>query len=58
MYCSLCTINHTLYMLILPQYTANMAKFMINKVHTWQSQVEIEHYSVAYFDRTTAFEAL
>jgi len=24
----------------------------------WQSQVEIEHYSVAYFDHITAFEAL
>ena len=24
----------------------------------WQSQVEIKHYSVGYFDRITAFEAL
>ena len=24
----------------------------------WQSQVEIEYYSVAYFDRVTTFEAL
>ena len=24
----------------------------------WQSQVENEHYSVAYFDRTRAFTAL
>ena len=24
----------------------------------WQSQVEIEHYSFAYFDRIAAFEAL
>ena len=24
----------------------------------WQSQVEIEHYSVAYFARITAFEVL
>ena len=24
----------------------------------WQSRVEIEHYSVAYFQRITAFEAL
>ena len=24
----------------------------------WQSQVEIEHYSIAYFDRATAFKAL
>ena len=24
----------------------------------WQSRVEIEHYSIAYFDRIAAFEAL
>ena len=29
-----------------------------DKDHMWQSQVEIEHYSVAYLDRITAFEAL
>ena len=27
-------------------------------IHVWQSRVEIEHYSVAYYDRITAFEAL
>ena len=26
--------------------------------HMWQSQVEIEHYSVAYFDRIAAFKVL
>ena len=26
--------------------------------HMWQSLVEIEHYSVTYFDRVTTFEAL
>ena len=26
--------------------------------YMWQSRVEIEHYSVAYFDRIAAFEAL
>ena len=26
--------------------------------HVWQSRVEIEHYSVAYFNRIAAFEAL
>ena len=26
--------------------------------YLWQSRVEIEHYSVAYFDRITVFEAL
>ena len=25
--------------------------------HMWQSRVEIEHYSVVYFDRITAFKA-
>ena len=27
-------------------------------LHIWQSRVEIEHYSVAYFDCITAFVAL
>ena len=27
-------------------------------MYMWQSRVEIEHYSVAYFDRITAFEVL
>ena len=27
-------------------------------VHMWQSRVEIEHYSVAYFARVAAFKAL
>ena len=27
-------------------------------IHMWQSRVEIEHYSVAYFERITAFKAL
>ena len=26
--------------------------------YVWQSRVEIEHYSVAYFNRIAAFEAL
>ena len=26
-------------------------------IHVWQSRVEIEHYSVVYYDRITAFEA-
>jgi len=28
------------------------------KLYMWQYQVEIEHYSVVYFERGTAFEAL
>ena len=27
---------------------------MVAKPHVWQSRVEIEHYSIAYFDRTAA----
>ena len=27
-------------------------------MHVWQSQVEIEHYSVAYFARIAAFKVL
>ena len=27
-------------------------------IYMWQSRVEIEHYSVAYFDRVAAFKAL
>ena len=30
----------------------------IQQTYMWQSRVEIEHYFVAYFDRSTAFEAL
>ena len=30
----------------------------LENIHLWQSRVEIEHYSVAYFYRITAFEAL
>ena len=28
------------------------------ETYMWQSRVEIEHYSIAYFDRIAAFEAL
>ena len=28
------------------------------RIEMWQSQVEIEHYSIAYFERIAAFEAL
>ena len=31
---------------------------MILNWHMWQSRVDIEGYSVAYFDRIAAFEAL
>ena len=31
---------------------------IVHILYMWQSQVEIEKYSIAYFDRFTAFEAL
>ena len=36
----------------------NSAKFCARVLHMWQSRVEIEHYSVAYFARIASFEAL
>ena len=40
-------------------------KYLVTKQHMymyttcmWQSRVEIEHYSIAYFDRVTTFKAL
>ena len=39
---------------VLPQYT--LCKCVRSDM--WQSQIEIEHYSVAYFGRITVFEAL
>ena len=30
----------------------------VNQLDMWQSQVEIQHYSVAYFDRMAVFKAL
>ena len=49
------------------QYYANECKLAItlmfiyivsNNSYMWQSRVEIVHYSIAYFDRVTEFEAL
>ena len=37
-------------------YFVRMA--FIRYLHMWQSRVEIKHYSVAYFDHVTVFEAL
>ena len=31
---------------------------LVKKIRMWQSWVEIEHYSIAYFNRVTAFEVL
>ena len=31
---------------------------LLEQTHMWQSRVEIEHYSVTYFDRITTFEVL
>ena len=32
--------------------------YIIMCIYMWQSWVEIEHYSVAYFDHVTVFKAL
>ena len=32
--------------------------YIASNKHLWQSQVEIEHYSVAYFNRVTMFKVL
>ena len=32
--------------------------YMLVNIFMWQSQVEIEHYSVAYFARIASFEAV
>ena len=34
------------------------ARHRLGHAYVWQSWVEIEHYSVAQFDRVTTFEAL
>ena len=31
---------------------------IMQQIYMWQSQVEIKHYSVAYFNRIIAFEVL
>ena len=46
-----------------PQKSQEGQKWVVNACtgmgeNTWQSQVEIQHYPVAYFDCVTAFEVL
>ena len=33
-------------------------KLKLQQIYMWQSQIEIEYYSVAYFKRITKFDAL
>ena len=35
-----------------------MYVYMLVNIFMWQSRVEIEHYSVAYFARIASFEAV
>ena len=35
-----------------------MSSFTTSTLYVWQSRVEIEHYSIAYFDHVTAFPRL
>ena len=39
-------------------YTCNIEGNTCMQVHVWQSRIEIEYYSVAYFERITEFDAL
>ena len=39
-------------------YSGNLSTNGISVLHLWQSWVEIEHYSVAYFEHVATLEAL
>ena len=47
-----------LYLKMYEQTKANRKYTSEDLCYMWQSRVEIEHYSVAYFEHITAFEAL
>ena len=40
------------------EWTFQFNTFVWTMKHMWQSRVEIEHYSVPYFDRITKFKTL
>ena len=50
------SIHYILSMRLLVHSNCKLSHYII--YHVWQSQVEIEHYSVAYFARITGNEAL
>ena len=43
--------------LLAGSFPVNQYIYIYIYIYMWQSRVEIEHYSVAYFDRIAAFEA-
>ena len=38
--------------------TRSLGKWDGEHIHVWQSRIEIEYYSVAYFEHITEFDAL
>ena len=40
------------------KYKFRIVCVLVEKNDLWQSRVEIQHYSVEYFDRVTTFETL
>ena len=63
--CSIFCINNYNPLLLMPFLLDSMALILAASqgpqhsfYHLWQSQVKIEHYSIAYFAHVTVFEAL
>ena len=42
----------------LPEWAPTKTKLRVLQLHMWQSRIEIEYYSVAYFECITEFDAL
>ena len=51
------SLSHVYHLLVAGD-KAVKCNLVIGRQHLWQSRVEIEHYSVAHFDRITAFVVL
>ena len=50
-------MHHVQYMSLLLVLVVNSDQFQILRSYMWQSRVEIEGYSITYFDCIAAFEA-
>ena len=42
----------------LPEWAPTKTQLRVLQLHMWQSRIEIEYYSVVYFERITKFDAL
>ena len=51
-------VTQSIYIGVYSANTGEWCMYVTAHKHMWQSRVEIEHYSVAYFKRCTVFEAL